>query len=94
MLFFLSAAVLVAGVFAPLGISYVLIDRNVHLGRYYALVSGLALVLTAVQKPNGIVGRSRASRAALSARRRERAERVPANLGLSGSEGPAPLRQA
>jgi branched-chain amino acid transport system permease protein len=77
---------LVAGIFAPLGISYVVIDRNIHLGRYYALISGVALILTAVQNPNGIVGQSRASRAAMAARRRERAQRRPV-VGAGGTEG-------
>ncbi|HEX7134514.1 MAG TPA: ABC transporter permease, partial [Iamia sp.] len=77
---------LIAGVAAPLGISYVVLDRNVHLGRYYVLISGIALIATAVQNPNGIVGRSRASREAMAARRRERAAARGTATGIGARE--------
>ena len=59
---------LVAGTFAPLGIGYVVLDRSLHLGRHYLLVSGLLLVATAVLNPSGVAGRVRESRAALARR--------------------------
>lgn len=47
---------LVAGTFAPLGIGYIVLDRNLGLGEHYLLLSGVALIATAVFNPNGIAG--------------------------------------
>ena len=45
---------LVAGLLAPLGIGYVVLDRSTALGEHYLLVSGLLLVAAAVLNPGGI----------------------------------------
>ncbi|MGH9261979.1 MAG: branched-chain amino acid ABC transporter permease/ATP-binding protein, partial [Acidimicrobiales bacterium] len=47
---------LVAGALAPLGIGYVVLDRNTDIGQHYLLVSGILLVATAVLNPGGIAG--------------------------------------
>jgi branched-chain amino acid transport system permease protein len=47
---------LVAGALAPLGIGYVVLDRNTDIGEHYLLVSGILLVVTAVLNPGGIAG--------------------------------------
>jgi branched-chain amino acid transport system permease protein len=47
---------LVAGALAPLGIGYVVLDRNTDIGEHYLLVSGILLVATAVLNPGGIAG--------------------------------------
>ncbi|HVF73547.1 MAG TPA: ABC transporter permease [Acidimicrobiales bacterium] len=68
---------LVAGTFAPLGIGFVISDRHIHVGRYYLLVGGLGLLLTAVANPEGIVGAVRHNvadtRRRIAARRARRA---------------------
>ena len=51
---------LVAGTLAPLGIGYVVLDRAFQLGKYYLLVSGALLVVTAIFNPTGIAGTVRA----------------------------------
>ncbi|MDQ6523462.1 ABC transporter permease [Nocardioides sp. LHD-245] len=50
----------VAGVIGPLGIIYVLFHDLFEMGDYYALVSGLALILTAILNPVGMAGATRA----------------------------------
>jgi branched-chain amino acid transport system permease protein len=47
---------LVAGMLAPLGIGYVVLDRTTDIGEHYLLVSGILLVATAVLNPGGIAG--------------------------------------
>jgi branched-chain amino acid transport system permease protein len=66
----------IAGVIGPLGIVYVLVHNVLELGDYYALISGIALILTAVMNPVGIAGE--ASRmAGLVRARRKRAPAGP-----------------
>jgi branched-chain amino acid transport system permease protein len=71
---------LVAGSFAPLGIGYVILDRNLNLGQYYLLLSGLSLIITAIFNPQGIAGRTRENnaifKARLAARRAKRGQDV------------------
>jgi len=51
---------LVAATFVPLGIGFVVIDRNVpFIAERYLLISGVGLVLTAVFNPVGIAGATR-----------------------------------
>ncbi len=64
---------LVGGALAQLGIVFVLLDRNLHLGDYYALFSGISLILTVVLNPLGIAGKTRAD---LDARRAKRAAKI------------------
>jgi branched-chain amino acid transport system permease protein len=59
---------LVAGTFAPLGIGYIVLDRNFSLGKYYLLLSGISLILTAIFNPHGITGRTRESVAVVKRR--------------------------
>jgi branched-chain amino acid transport system permease protein len=49
----------VAGVIGPLGIVYVVMHQLFDLGDYYALISGIALILTAILNPVGIAGATR-----------------------------------
>ncbi|MBE1535884.1 ABC transporter permease [Actinomadura algeriensis] len=58
----------VAGIIGPLGIVYVVMHRLFEMGDYYALVSGLALILTAILNPVGIAGATRQQIAWLAAR--------------------------
>ncbi|MDH6522839.1 ABC-type branched-subunit amino acid transport system ATPase component/branched-subunit amino acid ABC-type transport system permease component [Streptomyces sp. SAI-135] len=48
-----------AGVSASLGIVYVFMDRNLHLGSYYMLITGISLILTVLFNPIGIAGKTR-----------------------------------
>lgn len=64
----LSGAV-VAGALAALGIVFVFLDRVLDLGNYYALFSGVSLVLTVILNPVGIAGKTRADIDAMRAKR-------------------------
>jgi branched-chain amino acid transport system permease protein len=46
----------IAGVIGPLGIVYVVLHNVFDLGDYYALISGIALIITAIVNPIGIAG--------------------------------------
>mgnify|MGYP001161343705 FL=1 len=52
---------LIAGLFAPLGILYVILDRLLDnlgdLDEYYLLLSGLAVIMVSIVNPSGIAGR-------------------------------------
>lgn len=50
---------IVAGVLGPLGIVYTLLRGVFDLGEYYALISGLGLIITALLNPVGIAGATR-----------------------------------
>ena len=63
------AGALVAGTFAPLGITYVIFNRIFeNLGNAYGLISGVSLILTAIFNPVGIAGATRQNLAPLLAR--------------------------
>lgn len=47
---------LVAGFIAPLGIVFVLLHQWFELGNFYALLSGIGLIVTAILHPSGIAG--------------------------------------
>ena len=55
----LSGAV-VSGLLMPLGIFFIFMDRVLDLGNYYALFSGVSLILTVILNPVGIAGKTRA----------------------------------
>lgn len=44
-----------AGIIAEGGIIFVLIDRNVHVGSWYAIISGLGLIFNVMLNPQGVV---------------------------------------
>jgi ABC-type branched-subunit amino acid transport system ATPase component/ABC-type branched-subunit amino acid transport system permease subunit len=48
---------ILAGVMAPGGILYLLIDRFLHVGDYYAVLSGILLVVTVMANPDGIASK-------------------------------------
>lgn len=50
---------LVAGISAPLGLMFIVIDRNLNLGSSYGLIGGVGLILTAIFNPIGIAGATR-----------------------------------
>ncbi|MCR1786334.1 ABC transporter permease [Nocardioides carbamazepini] len=84
----------VAGVIGPLGIIYVLFHDLFEMGDYYALVSGLALILTAILNPVGIAG---ATRSQIDwVRRRIGGGRSPAareSAGAAADDAPIDLRE-
>jgi branched-chain amino acid transport system permease protein len=51
----ISGAVL-AGTLGPLGVGYVFLNQTINSGNYYLLISGLALIITAILNPVGIAG--------------------------------------
>ena len=61
------AGALVAGMLAPLGIGYVILDRLFDMGNSYGVFAGFTLILTAILNQDGIVG---AMRDTIGARRR------------------------
>jgi branched-chain amino acid transport system permease protein len=50
---------LIASALGPLGIVYVFINSEINFGKYYQLIAGIGLVLTAVLNPDGIAGQNR-----------------------------------
>jgi ABC-type branched-subunit amino acid transport system ATPase component len=78
----------VAGAASALGIVFVIFDRNLHLGSYYALFSGASLILTVVLNPVGIAGKTRADvDKQLAARAAKRKARQPAPVSLGEEFG-------
>lgn len=59
----------VAGTLAIGGLSFRILDRIVHLGKFELLISGVGLVFTAIMNPEGIAGVFRATFAQLRTRR-------------------------
>lgn len=75
----------VAGTFAPLGIGFVIFDRQLGGAQWYLLLSGLGLILTAIFNPVGIAGANRKLLAHL------RAPRLAGPVVLPGqAEAPEP----
>ena len=72
---------MIAGVIGPLGIVYVLLHNVFDFGDYYALISGLALIATAIVNPVGVAGE--ASRIADLVRSRR--SRPPAPPGIDSA---------
>ncbi|MCU1394842.1 MAG: Polyamine-transporting ATPase [Ilumatobacteraceae bacterium] len=64
-----SGAVL-AGAAGSLGIVFIVVDRNLHFGKYYALLTGLSLIVTVVTNPVGLAGKMRADWDRFRSRRR------------------------
>ena len=48
---------ILAGIMAPGGLLYLFMDRVVHVGDYYAVLSGLLLIITVMFNPDGVAGR-------------------------------------
>lgn len=46
-----------AGLIAPGGVLYLLVDRFLHVGDYYAVISGILLIVTIMFNPDGIAGK-------------------------------------
>lgn len=59
----------IAGIIGPLGIVYIVVHNTFDLGDYYPLISGLALILTAILNPVGIAGEANRVFDSLRARR-------------------------
>ncbi|WP_067662759.1 branched-chain amino acid ABC transporter permease/ATP-binding protein [Nocardia miyunensis] len=47
---------ILAGIIGAGGIVFIVMDRVLHLGDYYSIISGILLVLTVIQYPEGLVG--------------------------------------
>ncbi|WP_280491486.1 branched-chain amino acid ABC transporter permease/ATP-binding protein [Nocardia asiatica] len=81
---------ILAGVMAPGGILYLLVDRFLHIGDYYAVISGLLLVVTVMTNPDGIAGKLPRIRWPALRRRAHHAEKVsPTSTDSSDTAGPA-----
>jgi ABC-type branched-subunit amino acid transport system ATPase component/branched-subunit amino acid ABC-type transport system permease component len=65
-----ASGAIVAGALSALGIVFVIFDRNLNLGDYYALLSGASLILTVLLNPVGIAGKTRADFDKMMAKRR------------------------
>ncbi|WP_419837806.1 ABC transporter permease subunit [Candidatus Poriferisodalis sp.] len=84
----------IGGTFAPLGIGFVVLDRNLELGTAYGLLAGIGLVLTAIFNPEGIAGANRKNFEKLKARLAARAAAKAADANDHDEErsAPVPLR--
>ncbi|MBF6451174.1 ATP-binding cassette domain-containing protein [Nocardia elegans] len=51
------AGAILAGLMAPGGVVYLLVDRFLHIGDYYAVLSGILLIVTVMTNPDGIASR-------------------------------------
>ncbi|ANY22207.1 branched-chain amino acid ABC transporter permease/ATP-binding protein [Gordonia terrae] len=63
---------ILAGIMAPGGLLYLLMDRFLDLGDYYAVISGILLIVTIALNPDGIASRLPAVRWPAVVRRRAR----------------------
>lgn len=48
---------ILAGIMAPGGLLYLAVDRFLHIGDYYAVLSGLLLIITVMANPDGIASK-------------------------------------
>ncbi|WP_280217646.1 branched-chain amino acid ABC transporter permease/ATP-binding protein [Nocardia neocaledoniensis] len=48
---------ILAGLMAPGGVIYLLTDRFLHVGDFYAVISGIMLIVTVMANPDGIAGK-------------------------------------
>ena len=76
----------IAGIVGPLGIVYVVLHEVFDMGDYYALISGLALIATAILNPVGIAGGTRAQIAWLRRRFRPATASAPAPATVDHAE--------
>ena len=81
----------IGGTFAPLGIGFVVLDRNLELGTAYGLLAGIGLVLTAIFNPEGIAGANRKNFEKLKAGLAARAAAKVADANDPDPAAPAPL---
>ena len=89
---------IIAGTLAPLGISYVIMDRAFDLGSSYGVIAGLSLIVTALLNQEGIAGAVRQNVAGLVRCLRlgssvDKAAAPPVDVGLSMLEGPSLRRR-
>ncbi len=80
----------IGGTFAPLGIGFVILDRNLELGTAYGLLAGIGLVLTAIFNPEGIAGANRKNFEKLKAMLAARAAAKATDANDPGEAPPAP----
>ncbi len=97
------AGAVIAGALGALGIVYVVLDKSISFGKWYGLASGIALVASVVQNPDGLAAnveeklRARRERRALPAeptpelRTDTSAERAPVDADPVGSTMAAAL---
>jgi ABC-type branched-subunit amino acid transport system ATPase component/ABC-type branched-subunit amino acid transport system permease subunit len=83
-----ASGAFVAGAIGTLGIVFVIFDRNLNLGKYYALFSGLSLILTVILNPVGIAGKTRADWDERKARKLAAKRDAEAARQLEGAEQP------
>ena len=80
----------IGGTFAPLGIGFVILDRNLELGTAYGLLAGIGLVLTAIFNPEGIAGANRKNFEKMKAMLAARAAGKVADAKDPDAAAPAP----
>ncbi|MCY4517789.1 MAG: branched-chain amino acid ABC transporter permease/ATP-binding protein [Acidimicrobiaceae bacterium] len=80
----------IGGTFAPLGIGFVILDRNLELGTAYGLLAGIGLVLTAIFNPEGIAGANRKNFEKMKAMLAARAAAKVADAKDPDAAAPAP----
>ena len=78
----------IAGIIGPLGIVYVLVHNVFELGDYYALISGIALIVTAIMNPVGIAGEASRIYDRIRTMNRRPPDRDPDSRGTDRGEPP------
>jgi branched-chain amino acid transport system permease protein len=73
---------MIGGALGPLGVGYVFLEQTLHAGNYYDLISGLALIVTAIQNPLGIAGALTIQTQKL----RNRVRRTPADRSVGAAD--------
>ncbi|MDQ2678075.1 MAG: ATP-binding cassette domain-containing protein [Actinomycetota bacterium] len=81
------AGAVIAGALGALGIVYVVLDQSISFGKWYGLASGVALVASVVQNPDGLAANVAERLRALRARR---AGPEPAHVAASGEPEASP----
>jgi sulfate-transporting ATPase len=84
---------MLAGLISAGGLMFILLDRNVELGDWYAIVTAVLLIFTVIKNPEGIVGPIHDRLAARRVARLARAETVPSSPPVTGVE-PAAMASA
>ncbi|MBV6756226.1 branched-chain amino acid ABC transporter permease/ATP-binding protein [Rhodococcus opacus] len=87
---------ILAGVIGAGGFVFIVMDRLLHLGSYYAMLSGIFLILTVIRYPEGLIGHLHEHSARvrrLAARVRPPAKAEPVTVRPADAETPRLVRE-
>ncbi|PHV67093.1 branched-chain amino acid ABC transporter permease/ATP-binding protein [Williamsia muralis] len=82
---------ILAGIMAPGGLLYIVLDRAADLGEYYTLISGILLIVSVMANPDGIASRlPHIPWPTLPAMRRRASTQAPSDSGVDSAAHIAP----